>query len=216
LVSKRVSVITTITILATAITFLIGNNNNMAATAQQILPSSVHISIPNVISPFSSPYPYLHGYPYPGWIENWLGPRLEYYLPPRPPQPPHNNVIISPPPTGVIPPNQVNSIPILPSPLPQPILPPVNPSIIPVPPPVIIGPPPGPILIPGQNGQNANGANGADANGQSCVSVGGSGCTAGNGGIGGAGGAGGVGGNGVSQSCPLGYQRDIYGNCVLV
>ena len=89
MISKVVSIIATITILAIAAVLLTYNNN--VGMAQQV-PFSPQPQTPQP----QTPYP--HGYFYPGWIKNWLGPRLGYYLPP--PQLPHNNVIISPPPTA--------------------------------------------------------------------------------------------------------------------
>jgi hypothetical protein len=95
----------TITILAIAAVLLTYNNN--VVMAQQV-PFSPQPQTPQPQTPQpQTPQPqtpYLHGYFYPGWIANWLGPRLGYYLPP--PQSPPNNVLISPPPTAAIPPTQ--------------------------------------------------------------------------------------------------------------
>ena len=121
MISKAVSIIATITILAIAAVLLTYNNN--VGMAQQV-PFSPQPQTPQPQTP-QPQTPYLHGYFYPGWIENRLGPRLGYYHPP--PQPPHNNVIISPPPTAAIPPTQGSGNPLLPSP----------PSITPVTPPSI-------------------------------------------------------------------------------
>jgi hypothetical protein len=202
LVSKRVSVIATITIVAVAVAVLLISAFNTTTKAQRLpfsiivqpsfipqwpqtipssviqRPSSIPSLVPGSISFSSSPlYPYLNGHIYPGWIEKYLGPRLGYY-----PQQPEQYPPIYPPF------QRINLPPIIPVP------------ITTIPPPILIVPP-GPIPIPGQNGangQNANGANGADANGLSCSNSGGS-CTAGNGGIDGAGQAGGVAGNGANN-----------------
>jgi len=130
--------------------------------------------------PFSSPplNPYVQGYFYRGWLEQWWsGPRLGF-IPQIPSQ------------------GNINGIPILQSP------PPVTPpSITPVTTPPVIIVPSGPFL--GNNGITVSPSPTPPSITPGPIS-------------GACQNAGPAAHNPHCQSCPRGYQRDIYGNCVPV